>query len=341
MIRLPLHRVNRIASLAILPLMAIAVVLGSRAIGSKATPTVPTPHEGLLIVAQLKGEALTTFDLGGAGERKQLALAGPPHELALVDGRLYATLEHANEVDEIEPAIPAVLRSLPLGDWPHGLAVDGQDLLVTLDQGRALVTVDRATMTERSSVPTGDTPHTVAFADGTAYVTDSRDNDVRAIAAAAHTDGESSTYSTGEASRTLPTGALPEAITVFGPYVITADADGGTLTVVDRASFRVVRTIKTGGRPVRVVPLDSQRVLVAMNTSSRVLVVNVDTGKIERTVATNGHPDGICISPSGDYVAVASNEAGTAQIFRLSDWAPAGLLDAGDGPGSCAWILSP
>ncbi|MGH2634509.1 MAG: hypothetical protein ACRDG3_13985 [Tepidiformaceae bacterium] len=327
MIRLPIQRVNRIATLAILPLMAIAVVIGSRAVRNNGTGSVPTPHEGLLIVAQLKGEALTTFDLQGTGEAKQLALAGPPHELAVVDGRLYATLEHADELDEIDPDVPAVMRTLPLDNWPHGLAVDGDKLLVTLDKGRTLATIDRATMTDKSSVATGDTPHTVAFAGGTAYVTDSRDNDLRAFAP----DGS---------FKTVPTGALPEAVTIFGKFVITGDADGGTLTVVDRSTFRVVRTIQTGGRPVRVVPLDSDRVLVAMNTSSSILVVNVSTGKIEKSIATNGHPDGICISPSGDYVAVASNEAGTVQIFRLSNWAPAGTLNAGDGLGSCIWIAS-
>lgn len=251
--------------------------------------------------------------------------------MAIAGGRLYVTLEHADELDEIDPAVPAILRSLSLESWPHGLAIDGNDLLVTLDQGRALVTVDRLSMAVQSRAPTGDTPHTVAFADGTAYITDSRDNDLRAVPL---------DHSPGPAA-TLATGALPEAVTVSGGYVVTADADGGTLTVVDRSTFQVVRTIKTGGRPVRVVPLDTERVLVAMNTSSRVLVVNLVTGNVERSIPTNGHPDGICISPSGKYVAVASNAAGTVQLFRLSDWAVAGVLNAGDGPGSCLWVASP
>ena len=334
MICFPIHRVNRIATLAILPLMAVAVVIGSRA-AHKSSPVAPMPHEGLLIVAQLKGEALTTFNLQNSGDARQLALAGPPHELAVVDGRLYVTLERANEIDEIAPAVPAVMRSLPLDNWPHGLAVDGDKLLVTLDEGSALVAIDRATMTEQSSVATGDTPHTVAFADGTAYVTDSRDNDLRAIA-----QDRTPIGSLSHTSPTVATGALPEAITILGKWVITADADGGTLTVVDRATFQVVRNIQTGGRPVRIVPLDSDRVLVAMNTSSRVLVVNISTGTIEKSIATNGHPDGVCISPSRDYVAVASNEAGLVQIFRLSDWAPAGALNAGDGLGACVWVAN-
>lgn len=326
MIRIPLDRMNRIATLAILPLMALAVVLASRVAGK--TVTAPLPHEGLLVVAQLRGDALMTFDLAHGGASKTLALAGPPHELAEAGGRLYATLEVGDAVVEVEPGVPAVLRTLPMDGWPHGLAIDGQWLLVSVDKANELARIERSSMTEVSTRSTGATPHVVAVADGTAYVADAGDNTVRSIAP----DGS---------QKTTTTGSQPEAIALAGGYVVTGNASGGTLTVVRRDTFQVARTIAVGPEPVRVVTLDAQRVLVAMNTSSRVLQVNVATGAIERSIPTLGHPDGICLSPSREYVAIASNAGGAVQFFRLADWAPAGTLAAGDGPGSCIWMAAP
>jgi DNA-binding beta-propeller fold protein YncE len=119
---------------------------------------------------------------------------------------------------------------------------------------------------------------------------------------------------------------------------VTADADSGTLTVVRRDSFQPVRTIRVGGHPVRVASLDESRVAVTLNETARAVVVDVESGTTVKSVAVLGHPDGICVSPSGGYVAIVSNEENAVQIFRRSDWALAATLDAGAGPGSCSWL---
>lgn len=320
--RFNLKRVNRIASLAIVPLMALAIVAGSRFLGGSSAAPQP-PREGLLVVADLRGESLFFLDFE-TGARSELALPGPPHELAAIDGRLYVTLARGNAVAEVEPAAPGILRLLHLDGEPHGLAAgpDG-NVYVTLDKGNALVEVDRASFSVIARFPTGDTPHTVAFAGLTALVTDSRDNRLQALVG-----------STGSAN----TGTMPESVATNGARAITADVESGTLTVVDSGTMRAERTIRVGGAPVRVVALDATTMAVALNGASSVAIVDVTSGKVLRTIKTLGHPDGICLSPSGAYLAVASNEGKAVQIFRRSDWALAGTLAAGEGPGSCAWI---
>ena len=320
--QLNLKQVNRIASLAIIPMMALAIVAGTRLVGRSSAAGTAEPREGLLIVAQLRGEALTVLNLETGG-RSDLALPGPPHELVMADGRLYATLGRANAVAEIAPVAPGILRLLHLEGEPHGIALgpDG-NLYVTLDREGSLVEVDRAALTEFGRVPTGDTPHAVAFGGLTAFVTDSRDNQLRALIG-----------SEGVA----PVGRLPESVAVAGAYVVTADEESGTLTVLRRDGLRPVRTIDVGGQPVRVMASDDRQVMVSLNGSARVLVVNVETGTVTKTLKVLGHPDGVCVSPSGAYVAIVSNEASAVQIFRRSDWALTATLNAGDGPGSCAW----
>ncbi len=320
MLRLSTRQLNRLASLAIIPLMALAIVVGSRFASSAAR--VDPPRHGTLVVANLRAESLTFFDIEHGG-RRDLAVPGPPHELVSAGSRLYATLGRAGALLEIEPRAPGILRTLRLDGEPHGLALDGSgNLLVTLDKGDALLVIDRAALTETSRQTTGETPHTVAFADGVAYVTASRDGLLQAFPGPAQT----------------ATGAMPESVAVTGQFIVTADADAGTLSVLDRASLSRIRSIAVGGHPVRLVILDETHALATLNGAARLVLVDVSTGKVDRRIETLGHPDGICLSPSRDYVAVVSNESDAVQVYRRSDWALAVTLQTADGPGSCLWL---
>jgi len=317
------YRLNRIVSFATLGVMGLAIVLGSRLVGD-ATKKAAPPPEGLLVVANLRDESLTFRDVAAGSGARTLVLPGPPHELVAADGKVYATLGRANALVEVDPHAPGILRTLALDGEPHGLALDGADLLVTLERGNELVRVDRATLTVRSRVSTGDTPHSVAVAEGIAFVTVSR-------------EGLLAAFGPGPVA-TAPTGQLPESVAVVGGAVVTADADGGTLSVFARDGLKPRGRVTTGGQPVRVVALDDRHVAVALNGGAGVAVVDIDTLKATRRVTVGARPDGICRDPSGAYAAVASNESGAVQLFLLPDWKLKATYQAGDGPGACLWI---
>jgi DNA-binding beta-propeller fold protein YncE len=317
------YRLNRIASFVALGVMGLAIVLGARLTGDAAKKAA-APPAGLLVVANLRAESLTFLDLAGSPGARTLVLPGPPHELVAAEGRIYATLGRANAVVELDPRAPGILRTLALEGEPHGLALDGADLLVTLDKGNELVRVDRATLTVRSRVATGETPHSVAAGEGVAFVAISREGLVAAYGAAT--------------TMTAPTGQLPESVVVAGGAVVTADSDGGTVSVFARDGLQPRGRVTTGGRPVRLLALDDRHVAVALNGGAAVAVVDVETLKVNRRVTVGARPDGICLDPSGAYAAVASNEAGTVQVFLLPDWKLKATYQAGDGPGACLWI---
>jgi DNA-binding beta-propeller fold protein YncE len=316
-----LGRINRMSSIATLPLMVLVIVMLGR-LNFDHSPA-PLPASGMLAVASLRGESLGFHDFAANGAEKRLALAGPPHELALADGRLYATLGRGNQVVEIDPHAPGVMRTLTLTGEPHGLAIAEDNLLVTLDAGDALVTVSREGFDERGRTPTGDTPHTVAAAGSEVYVTDSRANQLRLM---------------GESPVLADTGRLPESVAIAGGYVVTADAESGSVSVYRRGSLELAGRISTGGHPVRVVALDETHVAVALNEASSVAVIDLGTMRVVRHKNVLGHPDGICASPDGAYVAVVSNATDSVQVFRASDWRLAATLATGDGPGACAWV---
>ena len=95
---LSLAQINRIASLATIPLMLLAILAFSRAAGRE--PEIPLPSEGTVVIASLRAESLT-FHNFATGRATTLALPGPPHELLALDARLYVTLGRANLVAEI------------------------------------------------------------------------------------------------------------------------------------------------------------------------------------------------------------------------------------------------
>jgi DNA-binding beta-propeller fold protein YncE len=317
------RRLNRLATTAILPLMFLTVAVAARHTGTTPPSQSVSPlHEGVLVTANLRDDSLAFHDLQAGGATSTLQLPGPPHELATVGDRMYATLGRGNALVEVAPAAPGILRTLSLDGQPHGLATDGPNLLVTLDTAAELFTVDRESLSVRSQAPTGDTPHIVVAAGSDVYVAAARANQVTDI----------------RHGRSLDTGDLPEGLAIVGPYLLTTDNQGGTLTIVRRDGFALAGRVTLGGEPVRAVALDDHRALVALNGAGRVAVVDLETQKVERESDVDARPDGLCVSPSGQYVGVASNAVGTVTIFRISDWARAGVISDGPGLGSCLWL---
>lgn len=316
------NRLNRAASVAILVMMTLAVVVGARRVGGADEADGPQ-LAGLLVVANLQEESITAIDLAALASARSLSLDGPPHEMVESGGRLYATLGRANALVEIDPWAPGILRSLAIDGEPHGIALDGDDLLVTLDEANALVRIDRSSLRERSRTPTGDTPHVVAIAGGVAYVTDSRDDRLRAV--------------TESRATFAPAGTMPESVVVSGDLIVTADAGSGTVTAfrpnLDRAAHA-----RVGGSPVRVVATGTGEVVAAVSDRAEVVVVEPASGRVRRRVDVNGRPDGLCVDPSGAYVGVVSNEAGTIQVFRLRDWELVTTLMTARGAGACLWL---
>jgi DNA-binding beta-propeller fold protein YncE len=317
----PLTRINRFAGIAILPMMVLAIVVFSRFSTPEKYSAKP-PTEGRLVVANLRSESLTLIDVRD-GAQRELALPGPPHELVEVGGRLYVTLGRGNSLVEIDLMGFAILRTLHLDGEPHGLAAYGDNLIVTLDKGNEAVVVDRATMTELRRYPTGDTPHVVALSAYSVLVTDSRQDQLRELLPAA---------------RTVATGAQPEGLAIAGEWAITANSLDGSVTVARAADLSSPRTVRVGGQPVRVVALDATHALVAVQGADRVLELELPSGKVSRSIKVGSHPDGLCLTSDGHYLAVAGNGGGQVQLFGTDGWKSAGSYSLADGLGSCAWL---
>jgi DNA-binding beta-propeller fold protein YncE len=311
---------NRLAGVAILPIMLLAILVFSRS--AQTEGDLALPATGTIVVANLRSESLTFHDLA-RNRATTLVLPGPPHEMLALGGRLYVTLGRANLVAEVDPGGPGILRLLQLAGEPHGIAERDGALLVTLDKAAAVVSIDPATFTEISREPTGDTPHMVAVSPHGTFVTDSRDNTLRRL---------------GDPPLTATTGDLPEGIAIAGNRAVTADNLSGTLSVFEAETLAPLGSIPVGAGPVRVIALDDRRVAVVTRTTPRLVVADVARLRIEKEVDLPARPDGTCLSPDGQYLGVASNAGGTVRILATGNWRGAGSIPAGDGPGACLWL---
>ena len=315
------QKMGKIASMATLPLMAVVILMASRAVSTTAQDRTP-PGEGMLVVANLREESLTFHDLARESGTRTLLVPGPPHELVHVSGRAYATLGRANLLAEIDPKAPGILRTVSLAGEPHGLALDGQSLLVTLDAAGAVLNIDPVGLTESSRVSVGATPHIVATGNRQTFVVLAKDNRLVEL--------------NSGASRA--TGRLPESVVIAGDFVVSANAGDGTLSLFRREGLIPLGTLAVGGSPVRVVALGATHIVASLGSTAEVVVVELEGMRIERRVKVGSRPDGLCVSPSGTFIAVVSNADNLARVFRLPTWTPVLALVTGDGPGACLWL---
>ncbi len=307
--------------MATLPLMAVAILVFMQADFSSARAPA-SPLAGTLVVADLRGERITLYDFQAGGAPRVLALPGPPHEMVESSGRLVITLGRRDAVVEVDPHALGILRLLHLGGEPHGLALRGGELLVTLGKANALVTVDISSFTEAGRLATAATPHAVAASGDAIYVTGAADGNLREL-----TTGLVAT-----------TGAQPESVAIAGDYVVTANAWGRSLSVFRRGDLSLVGDVALDGVAVRVVALPGGDVAVVLSDAGKVAIVDVAGLRVKESVPVAARPDGICLSPGGEYAAVASNAEGRVDIFLLPAWKPVAALEAGAGPGSCLWM---
>lgn len=160
----------------------------------------------------------------------------------------------------------------------------------------------------------------------------------------------------GEVVATLPTGDGPHEVAVSpdGETAVVADygrqSPGNTLTVVDVADAEVVRTIDLGEhrRPHGLLFLpDGERVVVTVEASKAVAVVNVTSGEVEKVVETGEEVSHmVALDAPGRHAYVANIGSGSVTVLDLESGKKLGSVATGDGAegvaatpdGSQVWV---
>jgi YVTN family beta-propeller protein len=145
-----------------------------------------------------------------------------------------------------------------------------------------------------------------------------------------------------EVVATLPTGEGPHeaAVSPDGRTVLACDygvrgAPGSTITVIDIAQRRVIKTIALGEyrRPHGVAWLsDGRRAVVTAEAQKALLVVDIESGKITRAIETDQEISHmVAVTPNGLRAFVANIGSGSATAIDLAKGARITQIPTGEG----------
>jgi len=147
----------------------------------------------------------------------------------------------------------------------------------------------------------------------------------------------------GAAKQTLVTvGKTPEGmdLTPDGRQLWTANAEDGSVSIVDVAQRKLVKTFDIGTRRsnrLKFTP-DGAFALVSDVIAGELIVIDVRTQTVQRRLLLGRGPTGILVVPDGSRAYVAASSENKLVIIDLKTLAIAGSVATGRNPDGMAWV---
>ncbi|HKD07228.1 MAG TPA: hypothetical protein VKB79_15095 [Bryobacteraceae bacterium] len=276
---------------------------------------------------------------------------GPdPHEvIASTDGRTAYVSNYGggayNTLAVLDLMAPKALPSVDLGALrgPHGLLFSGGKLWFTAEAAKAIGSYDPGSSKVDLILGTGqDRTHMI-------YVTsDLRRIVTSNIASATMTVIEKMTNAGGRGPQTdwketvIPVGRGAEGFDVSpdGKEIWAANAQDGTISVIDFAAKKVVATLNAnvqGANRLKFTP-DGKLVFVTLINGPEVVVLDTAM-RNQRTRIPVGHgAEGLLMQPDGSRAFVSCTPDDYIALVDLKTLQVTGHLDVGKQPDGLAWV---
>jgi YVTN family beta-propeller protein len=207
-------------------------------------------------------------------------------------GVMLATLGVSVGCVGVASAVPAVIRTIPVGGSPIAVSADGTHVWVTSESASAVSEIEPSSGTVIRTISVGYEPTSVS-SDGThVWVANEGASTVSEIEA-----------SSGAVIRTISVGDEPTGVSSDGTHVWVADDGAGTVSEIEASSGKVIRTISVGGEPYGV-SSDGTHVWVTNLGERAVSEIEASSGKVIRTISVG---DGtLAVSSDGTHVWVTN-----------------------------------
>jgi YVTN family beta-propeller protein len=326
-----------------------------RLIGAATVLLIPAMSgaQGVLVAGNKPTNTVTLVDIASGKTLATLPTGLGPHEAATSgDGKWAVVTDYGtgpapgSSLTVVDVAARSVARKVDLGEYrrPHGVRfLPGDSLVaVTVEANEAVLVVHLASGTVRRTIKTNQaTSHLVTLrGDGqVGYTSNIRGNSITEV-----------NFVTG-ATRSLPVGDQPEGIGARpdGRDVWVGSNTGGTISVVDVASWRVAATINVGERPYRVsFTPDGKIAIASLTASSRVRLYDAATRAELATIDIAGtssatdlarggaQPVGIAYSSDSRTAYVACQGIDAVAIIDLVSRRVVKTVAVGPGPDAVA-----
>jgi YVTN family beta-propeller protein len=261
----------------------------------------------LTVIDLVGAKALPVVDLG--------ALAGP-HGLTFVGGKTWFTAEAAKAIGRYDPATGKVDWILGTGQnrthmiW---VSADGQEIVTTNVNSGTVSLIDREALRTPGPPPGGmggPPPPPLNSGDGKDW---------------------------NETAVEVGSGAEGFDVSPDGRELWVANAQEGTVSVIDRASKQVVATIQAQAEGANRLKFtaDGRRALVAGRGG--VTVLDVASRTVMKRMAV-GAAAGIQMAPDGRRAFVACGQDNYVAVVDLGKLEVVGKIDAGGEPDGMAWM---
>ena len=287
------------------------------------------PRAAALVAALVAAAAVALASRPGAAQppvRKEAPPGGAPSTGARAPaGALLVVLEkEAATARLIDPASGRTLATLPTGPFPHEVAVSPDGRLAVVadygaqEPGRTLTVLDLPGRRVLRTVALGDyrRPHGIGWLAGDAPMVAVTAEQSRAVLVV--------DVDAGTVLRAIPTEqqgthmlALPPG-EVDGSRAWTANIGSGSVSLLDLAAGRVVRTATVGRGPegIDVTP-DGREVWAADRQQDVVRILDATTLDSLGALPTGRFPNRLKFTPDGRWALVSNAAASTVSVYDV------------------------
>jgi YVTN family beta-propeller protein len=307
-------------------------------------PVGEDPHE---VVASSDGKFAYVSNYGGGayntltlidliGQKRVTAIdLGPlrgPHGLVFVGGKTWFTAEGAKAIGRYDPAKNAVDWILGTGqDRTHMIFVseDMQRIFTTNVSSATVSIIEKSNRTGFPGPPPGPGP-------GGPPPGGPPPGGPRGPMGPPGGNWEETVVPVGK-------GAEGFDVTPNGKELWTANAQDGTVSIIDLATKKVTDTLQANvpGANRLKFTLDGKLVLISSLSGSGLAVLDFATHKEVKRIDLGHGAAGIEMQPNGSRAFVACTGGNYVAVIDLKTLEIAGRIDAGPGPDGLAWSVRP
>jgi len=338
------------------PILLSLAGIAAAAVLSAQTPS--TPSTALLVLS--KGDfTLSTVDPSTLKVLGRVPSGPDPHEvIASTDGRMAYISNYGggsfNTITPVDLVAQKALEPIQLGAirGPHGLVFAGGKLWFTAEGSKAIGRYDPATRQIDLVLGTGQnrTHMLYVFPDLNRIVTSNITSASMTLIERGTTAGRGGGGGgRGDAAdinwdeTVIPVGRGAEGFDVSpdGKQIWAANAQDGTISIIDVASKKVIDTVAANvasANRLKFTP-DGKQILVSSLRLPDLAIFDATTRKEAKRIPIGRGAAGLEVQPDGKRAFVSCTPDDYVAIIDLASQTVAGKIDAGKQPDGLAWAV--
>src|SRR3984957_19257556 len=323
----------------------VVLLLGARGVNAQTTP-----DHALLILAK-EDNTLLIVDPDSLKVTAKLPVGPDPHEvIASPDGTTAYISNYGggayNTLSVVDLAARKVLPTIDFGPLrgPHGLALVGGRVWFTAEAAKAIGSYDPATKRVDWIMGTGQNrTHMIYVFPGLNQVVTTNVSSASVSIMEKIGGGAATGPSSGDWNETVvPVGRESEGIDVSpdGKEIWVANADDGTVSIIDVASKKVIGTLAAnveGANRLKFTP-DGKLVFISSLSKPDAVVFDRVTRKEAKRINVGEGAAGILMQPGGSRAYVACSPDDYVAVIDLHSLEVVGRIEAGQEPDGLAWV---